>query len=204
MRKTKYLLLSTLSFIVSIIGYLGLKLAIIGVTIGVALLSEKYIGEIGITFGYILGLFTGGILFTGLQKLYPYIEKLDNYVKTHKDYPYTKRFGKNYPHPEPKDFDISETEFKEYNKRFQFEFIRIIFTYGVCITGSIYLITIKVKGVNGILLLGSLITTAVLLDYLFEYLNTKISMRHQHFKKINKFQQSLRIYYKIRNENSKI
>ncbi|CAN5678418.1 hypothetical protein BH10BAC3_BH10BAC3_02560 [soil metagenome] len=125
--------------------------------------------------GYIIGLFVGGILLIGLQRLYPYLEKLDDYIKAYKKYPYTEKFGKDYPQPTTEDFGITQTEFKEYNSRFQFEYIKLIFTYGLWITVSIYVIRGKIKGSNAILLIGGAGMVAILLNYFLDYWNKKIS-----------------------------
>ena len=191
-----------MSFLVSLIGYVGLKLAIIAVAVGIAILTEKYIGNLGVTVGYIIGLFVGGILLIGLQRLNPYLEKLDDYTKTYKSYFYTEKFGKDYPHPTPEDFGITRAEFKEYNNRFQFEFIKIIFTYGLWIAACIYVLQGELKGSYTILLMGGAGMLAILLNYFFDYWNKKISEKHRYYEKIHKFQQSLNIYFKIRDENS--
>lgn len=198
----RYYILSFLSFLISFIGYIGLKLAIVAVAIGIALLTEKHIGGWGLTIGWIIGLFVGGILFKGLERLYPYLEKLDDYTKTYKGYPYTEKFGKDYPHPTPDDFGITQAEFKEYNGRFQFEYIKMIFTYGLWIAVCIYVIREKIKGRNAILLMGSAAMIAILLDYFFDSWNKRISQKNRYYEKIHKFQQSLNIYFKIRDENS--
>lgn len=174
------------------------------VAIGIAFLSEKYIGKLGLTVGWIIGLFVGGLLFMGLERLYPYLEKLDDKAKTFKRYPYTEKYGRNYPYPKPEDFGITQNEFKDYNSRFQFEYIKLIFTYGLWISAGIYSLQAKLSGSNGILLIGGAATTAIFFNYLFDYWNKKISQRHRYYEKINEFQQALKIYFKIRDENSAI
>lgn len=203
-KSIRYYLLSFLSFITYFIGYIGLRLAIVGIAIGIALLTERYIGGLGLTIGYIIGLLVGGFLFTGLERLFPYLEKLDEYTKTYKSYPYTEKFGKNYPHPTPEDFGITPAEFKNYNSRFQFDFIKLIFTYGLWLAASIYVLREKIKGRNGILLIGGAGMAAIVLNYLFDFWNKIISQKHPHYEKIHKFQEALNIYFKVRDENSKL
>lgn len=200
----RYYLLSFLSFLISLIGYIGLKLAIVAVAIGIALLTERYISGLGLTLGYIIGLFVGGILLIGLQQLYPYLEKLDDYAKTYKSYPYTEKFGKDYRQPIPEDFGISQFEFKDFNSRFQFEYIKIFFTYGLWIGVCIYVIREKIKGNNAILLMGGAGMAAILLNYFFDYWNKRISQGHRYYEKIHRFQQALKIYFRIRDENSNL
>ena len=85
---------------------------------------------------------------------------------------------------------------------FQFEFIKIIFSYGIWMAGSVYGIREKVKGTNGLLLLGSSIIATIVFNYFFNYLNKKISQKHRYYEKIHKFQEAHRIYCKINAENS--
>ena len=203
MNRIRYNLFSLLSFLLSFIGYFGLKLTIVGVAIGVALLSEKYIGKSGgLSVGYIIGLFIGGLLLLGLQRLYPYIEKLDDKAKIYKRYPYIEKYGSNFPHPTPEDFGITQDEFKDYNNRFQFEYIKLLFTYGLWIAVCIYSIREKLNGSFGIFLIGATAAIAISLNYLFDYWNKTISRRHRYYEKINEFQQALMIYFKIKDENS--
>lgn len=198
----RYHLLSFVSILISFIGYIGLKLMIIAVAIVIALLTEQYIGNLGLTLGYFMGLFFTGILIIGLQRLSPYLEKLDDYTKSHKTYPYTEKFGKDYPQPTPEDFGITQAEFKDYNSWFQFEFIKLFFTYGLWIAVCIYVIRENIKGQYGILLVGGAAMIATLLNYFFDFWNKKISQKHPYYEKIHKFQQALKIYFKIRKENS--
>lgn len=204
MRAIRYTLLSFLSFLISFIGFIGVKVAIIAVAIGIAFLSEKYIGNFGLFIGYIIGLCVAGLLFMGLEKLSPYLERLDDYTQTFKKKSYTNKYGINYIKPIPEDFAITETEFKEYNSRFQFKFIQLLFTYGILITTAVYVVREKIKGTQGILILGIAGMAALILHYLFEYWNKRISIRHRYYQKIHKYQESLRIYYKVRDENSKV
>lgn len=199
-----YSLLSLLSFFIAFIGFIGVKLTIVAVAIGIALLTERYVGDFGLTVGWVVGLFAGGLLFMGLQRLYPYLERLDDYTKTFKKYPFTEKYGKNYPQPKPEEFGITQAEFKEYNKRFQFEFIKLILTYGLWIAACIFVIQEKVKGTFAILLMGGTGMVAILLSYLFDHLNKRISQRHRYYEKIHKYQDALNIYFRIRDENSKI
>lgn len=204
MNRIRYNLLSFLSFLLSYIGILGLRLAIAGVAIGIAFLSEKYIGKIGLTLGWIIGFFAGGLFLIGLEGLHTSLEKLDDKAKTYKRYPYTEKYGRNYPHPKPENFGITQNEFKDYNSRFQFEYIKLLFTYGLCISACIYSLQVKHSGSSGVLLIGGAATMAILLDYLFDCWNKRISERHHCHKKINEFQKALKVYYKIRDENSTI
>lgn len=171
------------------------------VAIGIALLSEKYLGKLGLTVGSIIGLFVAGLLIMGLKRLNPYLEKLDVKAKAYKRFPYSERYGRNYPQPTPGDFGITQDEFDEYNSRFQFEFIRLIFTYGIWISACIYLLRAKLNGSQAIFLIGGAAATAILLDYVFNYWNKKLSQRHHCYKKIHEFQEALKIYFKIRDEN---
>ena len=200
----RYYLLSFISFFISFIGFVGLKLAIVAVAIGIALLSEKYIGKVGLTVGWIIGLFVGGLLIMGLQRLSPYLEILDDYAKTYKRYPFTEKYGRNYPQPKPEDFGITQDEFKEYNSRFQFELIKMIVTYGLWIVACIYVLQGKPKGNEASFLIGAAAATAIVFKYLFNYWNKRISQRHRYYEKIHEFQASLNIYFRIRDENSKI
>jgi len=199
----RYYLLSFLSFLISFIGFIGLKLSIIVVAIGIAFLSEKYLGNFGLSVGWIIGLFIGGLLLMGLERLLPYLEQLDDYTKTFKKYPYSEKYGKDYPQPKPEDFGITQDEFKDYNQRFQFGYIKLIFTYGLWITACIYVIRGEIKGAAAILLIGGAVMSAIILNYLFEYWNKRISQKHRYYEKIHKYQTALNIYYRIRGENSK-
>ncbi|MCB0502566.1 MAG: hypothetical protein KDD32_07770 [Bacteroidetes bacterium] len=185
------------------IGYIGLKLIIITITIGVALLSEKYIGKSrGLSVGYIIGLFVGGLLFMGLQLLYPYVEKLDAKAKTFKRNTYTEKYGRNFPQPTPEDFGITQDEFKDYKNRFQFEYIKLLFTYGLWFAVGVYTLRENLSGSFGIYLIGGTAVISISINHLFDYWNKKISQRHRYYEKINQYQQALKIYFKIRDENS--
>lgn len=198
----KYYLLSFISFLISFIGYIGLKLAIVAVAIGIAFFTETYFGNVGLTLAYLIGLFFGGILLIGLQRLYPYLENLDDYTRTYKQFPYTEKYGKDYPHPAPEDFGITKAEFKDYNSRFQFEYIKLVFTYGLWITVCVYVIWQDIKESYAILIIGAAGMVAILLNYLFDHWNKNISQKHRYYEKIHKFQESLNIYFRIRDENS--
>ncbi len=174
------------------------------VAIGIAFLTEKQLGESGLLVGYLIGLFVGGLLFAGLQRINPYLEKLDKYAKTFKSYPYTDKYGIDYPKPTPKDFGITDTEFMAYNKRFQFELIKILFTYGLWLASSIYVLKEKVKAPFGLLIIGGGALLAIVVNYLFDKWNLQISKKHRYYEKINKFQESHRIHCQIMRENSKI
>lgn len=181
-----------------------MRLLTIFVGIGIALLLEKHIGDLGLTVGWLMSLFIFGIIMIGLERMYPYLEKLDDYTKTYKRYPYTEMYGRNYPQPKPDDFGISQEEFKEYNGRFQFEFTKLIFTYGLLIAASAYLLQGNVMGSPAIFLIGAAAVSAILMNYLFDYWNKRISQRHRYYEKIHEYQEALSIYYKIRDENSTI
>jgi small-conductance mechanosensitive channel len=196
--------LSFLYFLISFIGIVGLRITIIVIAIGIALLSEDYNGKSRLLEGWIIGLFVGGILMIVLERLYPYLEKLDVYTKTFKSYPYTEKYGRNYLQPKPEDFGITQAEFKEYNSRFQFEYIKLFFSYGILIVTCIYVLQGKISGIQGILLIGGAATIAIILNYLFQYWNKKISKRHRYYNKIYEFQEAFNIYLKIRDENSNI
>lgn len=204
MNRIRYNILSFLTFLIYFIGFIGLKLTVVAVAIGIALLSDKYIGELGLPVGWIIGMFVGGLLMMGLERLSPHLEKLDHKAKNYKSYPYTEKYGRNYPHPKPEDFGITQDEFKEYNGRFQFELIKLIFTYGLWIAACIYSLQTKRNGAQGFFLIGGVAVTTILLNYLFDYWNNRISQRHRYYEKINEFQQALKIYFKIRDENSTI
>ena len=174
----------------------------VAVGIGFGLLTEKYIGDLGLVIGWIIGIFSAGILILGLQRLSPYLEKLIDYTNAQKSYPYTEKFGKDYPQPTPEEFGITQEEFKDYNSRFQFDFIKLIFTYGLWIATCFYVIQSKVEGHDIILLMGGVGMLAIVLNYLFNYWNKKISQKHRYYEKIHKFQESIKIYFKISHENS--
>jgi hypothetical protein len=189
--------------LISFIGFVGVKLAIIAVAVGIALLTENYIGKFGDAVGWIVGLFVGGLLFAGLQTLNPYLERLEHYTNTYKRYPFTEKFGKGFPEPKPEDFGITGAEFNDYNSRFQFEYIKMIVSYVPLIVVLIFVFNDRIKGSLGILSLGGAVMSVILLNSLFNYLNKKISQKHRYYEKIHQYQQALNIYFKIRDENSK-
>lgn len=201
--KFKYNLLSTLSFLISFFGFIGFKLVIVGIAVGFYFLVEKYLGDIGMFIGYLIGLIGGGLVLIGFEYLSPYLERLDTYTKTLKKYPYTEKYGKDYPKPEPKDFGITPDEFKDYNSRFQFDMIKFIFTYGIWLGSLIFAIYGKVSPKIGVLTVATAILIAIVSSSLFDYLNKRISQKHRYYEKINKFQESHRVYIKIKEENAK-
>lgn len=76
-----YNLLSFVSFLIAGIGFLGLKLTVGLVTMLVVYLAQSYIGRLSHTLGFIIGLFVAGILYLGIERLFPYLEKLDRKTK---------------------------------------------------------------------------------------------------------------------------
>lgn len=200
----RYYLLSSLSFLISFIGIVGMRMITIVVGFGIALKLEKYIGKVGLTVGWIVSLVIFGIIMIGLERFFPYLEKLDNHAKPYKRYHFTEKYGANYPKPNPEDFGISQDEFNEYNGRFQFELIKIFLPYGVWIVACIYSLQTKLSGNQGVFLIGGSAAAGILLNYLFEYWNKRISKRHRHYEKISKYEQSVNIYCSILRENLNI
>ncbi len=202
MQTVRYYFLSFLSFLIYLIGYLGVRLSIVVVAMGISFLTDRSLSGFGFTVGWFIGLPVGGLVLLSFQRVLPYLERLDDYAKTYKKHPFTEKFGKDYLKPKPENFGITQAEFKEYNKRFQFEYIKLLFTYGLWIAVCIYLIQWKIKGSLLILLIGVTGMVAILLNYLFDYLNERISKKHCYYEKIHKYQQALTIYFKIRDENA--
>lgn len=66
----------------------------------------------------------------------------------------------------------------------------------------VYLIKFNIIGVNGIVFIGGTVIVAILLNHLFEYWNKTISQKHRCYDKINRYQESLNIYFRIKKENS--
>lgn len=198
----KYNLLSFVSFVIASIGYLGFKLTVCLFTVGISYLTQDYIGDFGLMIGYYVGLFVGVILFTGIHQLIPYTQRLDKLTKKYKPYPFKEKYGKDYPQPKSEDFGITKEEFKDYNNRFQFFYIKLLFTYGFFIASSIYLIKLKIYGGKAILLMGGIAVVALIFDHIFEFWNKKISKKHKAYSKIHKYQEAVDIYYKILKENT--
>lgn len=204
MKKIKYYYFSFLSFLLSLIGVLGIRMIILLVAIEFGLYTENYIGKNSLILGFIVGLLVGGVLWIGFEKLLPLIDKFDNLAESYKQYPYTEKYGKDYPHPKSSDFGITQDEFNSYNKRFQFEFIKIIFTYGIVIAANFYVLGNNLKNKVGLSIVISSILIGILLEKLFNYINQKISKKHSSYDKIHKYQQALSIYFRVRDENFKI
>lgn len=186
------------------IGVLGIRMIILLVAIVFGLYTENYIGKNSLVIGFIVGLLVGGVLWIGFEKLLPLLDKLGNLAEGYKQYPYTKKYGKDYPRPKPSNFGITQDEFNSYNKRFQFEFIKIIFTYGIVIAANFYVLGNNLKSKAGLSIVISSILIGILLEKLFSYINQKISKKHSSYEKIHKYQQALSIYFRVRDENSKI
>lgn len=200
----KYHLLSSLSLLLHFIGIVGMRLltVLLGLLIGIQL--EKCIGSFGLTAGWILSFIFFAFVMIGLERIYPYLERLDSYANTFKTSPYTAKYGRNYPKPKPEDFGITNNEFKEYNERFQFEYIKIIFTHGLWIGSSICVMMGKIADKYAIIFMGFGAASAILLNYFFEYCNKQISKRHPCFDKMNQYEEALNIYYRIVRENLSI
>ncbi len=156
----RYYFLSFLSFLIFFIGVVGMRLVTIAIGIGLALLLEKHLGKLGITVGWITSLILFGIVLFGLERIYPFLEKLDDYAKANKRYPFTEKYGSNYTQPKPEDFGISKDEFQEYNSRFQFEYLKMLFTYGLWIAACIYSLQAKLTSHQKIFLIGGAVATA--------------------------------------------
>lgn len=204
MQNFRYNLLSFLSFAISFMGWIGIKICIIAVTVGTALLTERYIGSFGLSIGWVIGMFVGALLFYRLERLSPLLDRLDNSAKALKKYPYTEKYGIDFPKPASDDFKITQAEFKDYNKRFQFEYIKLFFTYGLWIASCIFILQKKTYGFFSILIAGRAGALAIIFNYLFEYWNRRISQAHPNYQKIHAYQKALKIYYEIREENAKI
>jgi hypothetical protein len=193
-----------------IVSFLGIKTVFAAVSIWIGYITEKHFGKSGgFAFGYVIGILAAGLAYGGLRTwLFPYLEKIDNKSETFKPYPYTEKYGRDYPEPKPENFGITKDEFNEYNDRFQFEFIKFIFTYGLWISAIVFsfyatsMLPSKPFGHYIISLIPVAAIVAILNNYLFKYWNKKISQKHRLFEKINKFEQAYRIYAKIRDENS--
>ena len=201
-RKVRYHFYSFLATLIGLIGYIGIKCVIVIVAILIAINTEKYIGDWGKPVGFFIGLFVGGVLLKGIERLPSYLERLDKYSKTFKDYPYTEKYGKDYALPKPEDFGITQADFQDYNKRFQFSYIKLIFTYGIWIAACIPVLKNYINGSYAIIILGSAGLLAILLNSLFNYLNKRISQKHNSYKKIHEYQKAVDIYYKVREENT--
>jgi hypothetical protein len=198
-----YYFLSFLLFLIYFVSVTGAFYAVYLSAAAISLSIEKYVSDYSLLIGWFIGLIIGGILFMGLKRLHPYLERFGNHIKIYKRFPYTEKYGKDYREPRPEDFGITKSEFQEYNRRFQFAYIKLIFTWGLLFVGCIEEIYLKMKGIVGIVYMGSVITIALLLNFLFDYLNKRISKKHRFYEKINKYQEIQFIYFKIRNENRK-
>lgn len=64
MQFVRYYFLSFLSFLIY---FIGLKLTIIAVAIGIALPVEKYIDDFGLPIGWVIGLLVGGVFIGGAR-----------------------------------------------------------------------------------------------------------------------------------------
>ncbi|KAB2918837.1 MAG: hypothetical protein F9K23_01475 [Bacteroidetes bacterium] len=203
-RRIKYYFLSVVLFLISFIGFYGLKLIIVLLILGIATLAGIYVDDFGIFIGLVIGLLAGVLLFKGFEHLYPYFERLDNYSKKFKEYTYTELYGKDYPQPKPEDYGISLEEFKSYNNRFQFEYIKLLFTYGTWIVSSIYVIRENTERTNGFLIVGGSVLVSIFFNYIFKYMNKRISQKHPYYDKIHDYQKACDVYRKIKDENYKI
>lgn len=201
MNKTKYHLSSFLRFFLPFIGFFGVKLTIVAVSIGIALLTEKYIGNFGLSLGYIVGLSVGGLLFYGLQRLSPLLENLENHASSSKKLSYTDEFGKDFPSPKPEDFGITNDDLKEYSG-LQFQLSKLILTYGPFIGACFFGIHKNLNGRDTILVIAAAIMVFIFSTYLFDQWNEKILRKHRCYEKIKKYHQALTIYLQIRDENS--
>jgi len=193
--------LSVLSHLIGWIGVVGLMLSARIYIYGLVSLTDFFYGRsIVLAVDSIFVALVGFAMFLLLKKLYKYINKIKKQFKPVKILPFTEKYGANYPEPKYEDFGITRAEFEEYNKRFQFEYIKLIFTYGLFLAVCIYLMASDFKKSSIILILGFTIALFFLLNYIFNYWNEKISQRHRSYKKIKQFQESCRIYCKIRSE----
>lgn len=174
------------------------------IAVVIAFQSEDYLGEFGLVVGWIIGLVAAGTLLLLVKRITPYFEKLDEKVEQSKKRPFTEKYGKDYPLPKPEDFGITRAEFDDYNKRFQFEYIKLLLTYGVWLATCIYVIREDLKRTWLIILIASSIIFGVLMEILLTHINLKLSQKHPSYPKINKFQKAMGIYHKISDENSNI
>jgi fructose-specific phosphotransferase system IIC component len=204
MQKSRHNLYALLTFLIPAIGFIGLKLAALAIAVAIGFWTESLFGKLGLTIGWIVGLFVAGLLFMCLEKLNPWLERMEEKLQKDKKYPYTDKYGINYPRPTPEQFGITPSEFKDYNNRFQFEFIKLLLTYGVWLATCVYVLRENLKGIWPLILIPSSIIFGVLMNFLLNHINLKLSQKHPSYPKINKFQKAMGIYHKIRDENSKI
>lgn len=153
---------------------------------------------------YFIALPFGGLFLYLFSKITPILEIWDSKAKTYRSKPFTDKYGANYPIPKPENFGIKKEEFEEYNKRFQFDYIKTVLSYGIFIFSLIYSLKTGLKGVSGQIVIGTGASAGIIVDYLCTLWNTKISQKHKYYFKISEFQKSNKIYWNIQRENLKI
>ena len=193
-----------MAIFVPFLGYLGYKILIVLLVLFFSHFFVNLIDNDLIGISYIIALPFGGLFLYGFSKITPVLENWDSKAESYKPKPFTHKYGVNYPIPKPENFGIKKEEFEEYNKRFQFDYIKTVLSYGIFIFSLIYSIKTGLKGVSGQIVIGAGASAGIIVDYLFNAWNSKISQKHKYYFKVNEYQKSNKIYWKIQRENLKI
>lgn len=205
MKKTRYYFSVSFRIILYVVVFLCFYAAYrMSYILMIALKWENSFWGYGDLIAYFLGLFFGILIYAFFLQLKPYFDKIDKLItitKT-KSFPLTEQYGRDYKQPKPEDFGIIREEFLEYNSRPQFFLLKFICTYGLLFSSFIFCaFNIKYLKIWVVIILLLSIIVAVLFDKVFNRLNKKKSKQHKYFLKINSFQESLKLYYKIREEH---
>tara|TARA_R110001632_G_scaffold68524_2_gene160568 strand:- start:102 stop:665 length:564 start_codon:yes stop_codon:yes gene_type:complete len=153
-----------------------------------------------IIIGYLLGLSLCSLFLKLIDRKFKIINFIDCYAKTFLDYPYSEKYGENTLKPKSEKFGITNNEFNEYNSRFQLG-DSIYFFIAVQMIGMICFLTEE----NQTDLVNFVIIFAIsfLIHFLSKQIDKRISKKHPHFHKIKPFQDAMKIYRKVQEENRK-
>lgn len=208
MKKIYYYILSSAHTLLGIVAVLIVPLITVSVCIGINSLFDEKLEIVGKSVGWIVGLLVAGLLVTVVRKIYSHLDSylhFDKYINSDKvedlkfemrKFPYSEKYGADYPKPRPADFDISDAEFKKYNNRFSFEIVRFILLCAVAV-----LIMYQISESVPFRFILSVAGLGALIYLVMWYIDITITTNHASYYKIKRFQDAHRIHEKIRIEN---
>ncbi len=200
LRLGKYYVIRVVILVCGLFMILGVKFVWVGTAIAFSSATESYFGKASLLIGYIPGMIAAGIAFAIFSWAYSFIDRWDEKAKALKGKPYTEKYGDDFPQPKISDFSITDQEFREYNSRFQFSYFKGVFTYSPVLYVLYRVYKVNSSIAETLLLFSVAISIGIVLNYLLDYLDSKISKRHKHYYKILKYFEAVDIYNKIQSE----
>jgi len=196
----KYYLIRLVLLACGLIMFLVVRFVWVGTIISFSSATESYFGKASFLIGYIPGMFAAGIAFAFFSWAASFLDRWDERAKALKSNPYSEKYGDDFPEPKISDFGITPQEFREYSSRFQFNDFKGVFTYSPILYALYRVFKDKSPFAETILFFSVAISIGIALNYILDYVDDRISIRHRHHNKISKYQEAVNIYHKILKE----